>query len=112
MKLKVLVTAAMVVIALTTVSSADAAWYMSYGQAKAESKLYSKESCESSSECSAWGVGQCVRRSSGRFSCLIANWFYAPNAGEEDIECQQVLHWGVRRGGIITLKNAGEPYCR
>lgn len=112
MKFKVLVVAATTAIALTAASSADAAWFMRYGQAKAESKRYSKESCESSRECTAWGVGKCVRRSESSFSCLIANWFYPPNTGEEDIECKQVLHWGVRHGGIIVLKNAGEAHCR
>lgn len=112
MKFKVLVAVAASATALTAVSSADAAWYMRYNQAKAESKRYSEESCESSRDCTAWGVGKCVRRSQSSFSCLIANWFYPPNAGEEDIECQQVLHWGVRQGGIIVLKNTGEPYCR
>jgi hypothetical protein len=110
MKIK-LFAIALAALFLVPVSDASATWFMRYGQAKNESKRFSKESCERSQDCTAWGAGKCVRRSQSSFSCVIANWFLPPNSDEPDIECVQVLHWGVKTGGFIVLKNAGEPRC-
>lgn len=96
---------------LLMAGSADASqWRMSYGQAKSESKLYAQEVCRGLPECTGWGVGACVRRSLSRFDCTIGIFTPGLEPGEE-IECDQVLHWGVNRGGIIVLKNFGRPYC-
>jgi hypothetical protein len=109
MKLKIalLAVAGLLVVA----ASADAfQWRMSYGQAKNESKVFAKETCAELPECIGWGVGACRRRSLSRFDCTIGLFARGREAGEE-IECDQVLHWGVNRGGTIVLKNFGPPHC-
>lgn len=109
MKLKVLLLAVCGLLVLA--GSADAfQWRMSYGQAKNESKVYAKETCAELSECSGWGVGACRRRSLSRFDCTIGIFARGAEPGEE-IECDQILHWGVNRAGVIVLKNYGRPSC-
>ena len=109
MKLKVAVLA--VAGLLVMAGAADAfQWRMSWGQAKRESKIYAKETCAELSDCIGWGVGTCKRRSLSRFDCTIGIFASGREPGEE-IECDQVLHWGVDRGGTIVLKNFGRPHC-
>ncbi|HEX5928080.1 MAG TPA: hypothetical protein VFY48_01670 [Solirubrobacterales bacterium] len=96
---------------LATAGSAEAfKWHMSYGQAKNASKELAKELCDGVSECTGYGVGQCQRRSPSRFDCLIGLFSPGTEPGEE-IQCDVVLHWGVNRGGAITLKNRGPFHC-
>lgn len=85
-------------------------WRMTYGQAKNESKHFARQLCEEDRECIGWGVGQCRRRSESRFDCLIGSFYEGKELGEE-IECDVMLHWGVEQGGVIRLKNYGEPHC-
>lgn len=83
-------------------------YYMSYGQAKAETKRYAKEACYELAECTAWAPGRCLRRAPSRFSCVTALWF---RGVEGEIICEQVLHWGVNNVGTIVLRSTGEPTC-
>ena len=96
---------------LVLAGSAEAfKWRMSYGQAKSESKLFALETCREIPECTNWRVQTCRRRSLSRFDCTI-NLFARGTQPGEEIECDQVLHWGVNRAGVIVLKNFGDPYC-
>lgn len=109
MKLKIALLAVAGLLVLA--GSAEAfQWHMSYGQAKNESKIFAKETCNEISDCTGWGVGACIRRSSSRFDCTIGIFGPGREPGEE-IECDQVLHWGVNRAGIVVLKNFGRPAC-
>jgi hypothetical protein len=96
---------------LVMAGSADAfKWRMAYGQAKSESKVFAKETCREIPECTGWGVGPCLRRSPSRFDCTIGIFARGVEPGEE-IQCDQVLHWGVNRSGVVVLKNFGRPHC-
>ena len=96
---------------LVMAGTADAfQWRMTYGQAKSESRAYAQETCREIPECTGWGVGACLRRSLSRFDCTIGIFARGVEPGEE-IECDQVLHWGVNRAGVIVLKNFGRPAC-
>jgi hypothetical protein len=110
MKLKA--TVAAVAALLMLAGSAEAfKWQMSYGQAKNASKEFAKELCDSVSDCTGYGVGQCLRKSPSRFDCLIGLFSPGTEPGEE-IQCDVVLHWGASRGGYVTLKNRGPFHCR
>jgi hypothetical protein len=96
---------------LAFAASADAFKYrMRYGQAKHESLTYVKRLCAEIPECTGYGTGQCYRRSLSRFDCMVGIFSEGAEYGEE-IECDQMLHWGVSLSGYVSLKNSGEPYC-
>lgn len=98
--------------ALLPAADADAArWQMTYNQAVRESRDFARELCRQDAECLGYGVGQCYRRSLSRFSCNVGTFYPGAEPGEE-LECQVILHWGVKRGGTIVLKNYGRPRCR
>jgi hypothetical protein len=110
-KLLVLLLAVAGVVVVSIPTSAGAfQWHMRYGQAKHESRRFAMRTCSELSECEAFGVGQCYRRSSSRFDCEIGLFFTGVERPEE-IECNQVLHWGVDYRGYIRLKSSGEPHC-
>jgi hypothetical protein len=109
MRLKLLVLAVAAFLVLSTAAASAFQWYVSYGQAKNATKEFSKAFCEADRECVAWGVGSCQRRSSSRFDCVMGSFYEDPEAGE--IECDMVLHWGVRRSGYLALKRHGPPHC-
>lgn len=102
---------AVLALGLLMPASAEAVqWRMRYGQAKHATKEYAQDTCEELRECTAWGVGQCFRRSLSRFSCSMGTFFPGVEPGEE-IECRQVLHWGVSFDGYVELKARGRPHC-
>lgn len=106
-KIALLATAALLVMA----GSAEAfKWHMSYGQAKNASKELARELCDSTSDCTGYGIGKCQRKSSSRFDCPIGLFTPGAEPGEE-IRCDVVLHWGVNRGGVLVLKNRGPFHC-
>ncbi|HEX7279607.1 MAG TPA: hypothetical protein VF255_08305 [Solirubrobacterales bacterium] len=109
MKVKVV----MLVVAglLLMTGTADAfKWRMSYGQAKSESKAFAQGVCRELPDCTRWAVGPCLRRSLSRFDCTIGIFGRGAEPGEE-IQCDQVLHWGVDRSGAVVLKNFSRPHC-
>ncbi|HEU4392576.1 MAG TPA: hypothetical protein VFR04_02940 [Solirubrobacterales bacterium] len=109
--MKVKVAAAAIAALFVLAGSAQAfQWHMSYGQAKNASKEFAEELCESNSECTGFGVGQCRRKSLSRFDCLIG--LFSPGAEpSEEIECDVLLHWGASRGGYVALNNRGPFHC-
>ena len=89
-------------------SSASAYYYMGYGQAKRETKIFEEEICNESYDCVGVAVGfPCYRKSRSAFDCVMGI-FHEDSYGKT--ECNTVLHWGVTRG-YIDLKATGEPYC-
>jgi hypothetical protein len=98
------------IVLLTPAMATAFQWHMRYGQAKHESRRYASRTCSELSECEAFGVGQCYRRSESRFDCTIGFFFPGPEYIEE-IECNEILHWGVDYNGYVRLKNSGEPQC-
>jgi hypothetical protein len=115
MRLKILGGIVLTIVALVlSVASADASYYMRYGQAKNASRETAERVCRNAPECTGWGVGQCARRSSSRFDCVIGEryLYIAERTGTEfETECDSVLHWGVNIYGYIVLKGTGEPDC-
>ncbi|HVQ58692.1 MAG TPA: hypothetical protein VMS60_07270 [Solirubrobacterales bacterium] len=85
-------------------------WHMTYGQAKSATKEFAKESCREDSECVAWGVGKCTRRTESGFACEAGLFFRSPGSSEE-VECDIVLHWGADHAGYVKLKRHGPPHC-
>lgn len=99
-----------VLASLVFVVPAEGYYILRYGQAKNHTRVYSKEVCQTVQGCTAWGVGRCERLATRRFRCLYANWHRPSYVDEEEIECQQVLHWGVRRG-YVALVGKGRVRC-
>jgi hypothetical protein len=108
MKLKLAV-AALAAFLLLAGSAEAFQWHMRYGQAKHASRQYAVGACEQIGECTAFAVGQCYRISASRFDCQIG--IFTPGVETEEIECNQMLHWGVSYTGRVQLKNSGEPNC-
>ena len=85
-------------------------WHLRYGQAKRETWRHARQRCARVGECEAYAAGTCRRRSDSRFDCVMGLFF--PGAeGPKEIECNSILHWGVRRGGYVTLQYEGRPHC-
>jgi hypothetical protein len=114
MKLKVLVVSVLAFL-VVGVSSASAYYYMTYWQAKNETAELASETCREN--CIHSEAGPCHRRSRSAFDCvMIRTYGFVPQPGEEvqgpiEVDCYTLLHWGVNRRGIITLKGYGEPHC-
>jgi len=101
-----------VALAFSAASAEASGYYMTYGQAVAETKRYARNTCNELPECIAWGKGPCLRRSPSAFNCIAAFFYPGPGIEEgEELECNQILYWGVSRGGYIVLKNFSEPNC-
>jgi hypothetical protein len=116
-KIKLLLALALTFFAVE-VSSADAYYYMTYRQAKAETAEFAAESCRRN--CVESAAGPCRRRSRSAFSCvMIQTYAFLPSAQEEaegvegpvEVDCHTLLHWGVNYRGVIVLKRASEPHC-
>jgi hypothetical protein len=111
MRLRIL--GGIVVLMLTlSVGTADASYYMRYGQAKRASAEVANQSCAEQSSCAGWIVDRCSRRSSSRFDCVVAKLhrYEVTGAAIEEV-CETVLHWGASPQGYVDLKALGRPYC-
>jgi hypothetical protein len=115
MRLRILGGIVLTIVALTlSVASADASYYMRYGQAKQASTEVVRQSCSEQPSCVGWIVDQCLRRSPSRFDCLIGFLHrYEAEQTEVGFEevCESVLHWGASPQGYIELKALGQPHC-
>lgn len=96
------------VASLIVASSADAfVWHLTYNQAKHGTKEVAIEDCRQDRECIGYGVGQCRRITESRIDC-VEGLFHRDELGE--MECNTVLHWGIRAGGYIKY-TYGKPHC-
>jgi hypothetical protein len=112
-KLKVILGVVLVSLAFGA-ATADARYYMRYGQAKRASAEVARQSCAEQSSCVGWIVDRCLRRSPSRFDCVVAKLHrYEAERTEVAIEevCETVLHWGASPQGYVELKALGRPYC-
>lgn len=111
MKIKLVpVLAALLVVGLLPPTASASRWHMNYRQAKFVTRKRAAFVCRQTSECEGSGAGRCLRRSSSRFDCVMGL-FFPGEEGPEEIECNYLLHWGVARGGYISLRHQGHPHC-
>jgi hypothetical protein len=110
-KLKVILGVLLVSLAFGAVT-ADARYYMRYGQAKRASAEVARQSCSEQSSCVGWIVDRCLRQSPSRFDCVVAKLhrYEVTGAAIEEV-CETVLHWGASPEGYVDLKALGRPYC-
>jgi hypothetical protein len=113
MRLKILGGIVVLMLALS-VGTANARYYMRYGQAKQASVDTAKSICQKAPECIGWRVDQCLRRSPSRFDCGISHLYrFVAEQTESEVEmaCDSVLHWGASIYGYVALKGATKPQC-
>lgn len=104
---------AAIAVALTLVGTAEAfRWHLGYGQAKHATRVFAEEACREERKCIGYAVGRCERVSDSRVDCLAGLLYKGVAEPGEEVACEIVLHWGVRRGGQLVLKNNGRPNCR
>jgi hypothetical protein len=108
MRIKLLACSTAVFFALTT--SASAAYFMSYGQAKHATKETVETVCSEVSNCTGYGVGGCRRNTQSNFSCVGALFYEGLYPGEEE-ECNRVIRWGVNGQGYIALRGIQRAVC-
>jgi len=111
MRLKLVIAAllALVVFGSLEVSGADARRRISQRKAQMETRRHARGVCRESTECIGSASGQCRRRSPRRFDCVMVILYPDSESGEE-IQCNTILHWGVR-GGRIVLRGSGPQQC-
>lgn len=105
---KVLCTLAVLSALGVCASSAAASYYLTYNQAKRETKEFVHAACERINACVGYGVGKCFRNTPSNLSC--AGGLFFQYAGEEE-ECVRLLRWGVNSQGYIAFRGYGAQHC-
>ncbi len=89
-------------------STAAASYYLTYNQAKRETRELVQVVCGRINACTGWGVGKCFRNTPTNLSCVGGLFF--EYKGEEE-ECVRLFRWGVNSRGYIAFRGYGPQHC-
>lgn len=105
---KALLVLVMVSVMAVCAGTATASYFLTYNQAKRETREFVKAACGRINACTGSAVGKCFRNTPSNLSCAGALFF--EYRGEEE-ECARLFRWGVNSRGYIAFRGFGAQHC-